>query len=126
MFGAAQRLDGILDPARIDTHRADRHLLACPIEPEAAQHIGPDGLPGFGAQSLDASGRIVAGQSGQVDTGNGPQQPGSLPVLLDGPALGQRFDAPLHRAAVDMRAHHPIQIQRSAGVPSMSGLGRFL
>jgi hypothetical protein len=111
---APQRFDRILDAAGVNTDRADGDLLT--VKPQSRQHIRADGLPGLGAQAPDAPGRIVAGQCGQVDAGDGAQQPGRLPVLFDGAALGQRFDPPLDRALIDVRPRDPIQVERGAGV----------
>ncbi len=114
---AAQRLDGILDPAGIDTDRSHVDLFA--LQGHPGKHIRTNGMFGLCAQTLDTAGSVVASQGGQVNTGDCAQEPGSLPILLDGAAFGQGFDAPLDRAAVHMRAHHPVQVKGHSRVSAV-------
>src|SRR5687767_2274824 len=116
---ATQRFDRILDAVGIHAHRADGHFL--PIESESGDHILADGVSGLRTKTFDASGRVITGQGSQVNTSDGAQEPGRLPILFDSAPLGKRLDAPLDRALVDVRAHHPIQIKRGAGVAIIFG-----
>ena len=49
----------------------------------------------------NVAGCIVAGEGGEVDAGDGFEQPSSLPLLFDGATFGQRSCSSLDGAAID-------------------------
>ncbi|MBV6464946.1 MAG: hypothetical protein PGMFKBFP_00211 [Anaerolineales bacterium] len=112
-----QRVDGVRDAIRVDADRGDSHPLS--VQAEAFEHVGADRLFGFRAQALDAPGRVVSAEGGQIDAGDGAQQPGGLPFFFHGAAAGEGGNAPLCRALVDARAHYPVQVEGRAGVAIM-------
>ena len=67
----------------------------------------------LGAQTSHIARRVITGQRGEIHAGNGPQQPGGLPLLLDRATSRQRGHTPLHGAPVDARAAHQGQIECS-------------
>ena len=120
MLCSLERFYGIPHPAGIDANRADGDLLIREAQGGRACLAGR--LPGLGAQAPDPPRRVIAGQGGQVDAGDGAQQPGGLPVFLDRAAGGQSGHPPLDRAAVRARTRHPVKVQRDSGIASV---GRY-
>src|SRR5690606_36675626 len=64
----------------------------------------------------DAAGRVVGIERRQVEESDGSQQPGGLPVLLDGAAPGQCLGPALQSRAIQADALDPVGIEREAGV----------
>ncbi len=73
-------MDCIRNTVGVHTHRADGDLLA--IKSKSFHHIGAERLFRFGTQAMNSTRRIVARESGQVDAGDGAQEPRRLPVLF--------------------------------------------
>ncbi len=69
---------------------------------------------GLGAEALDALGGVVAGERGEVHAGDGAEQPGGLPVLLDGAAGADGGGAALDGAGVDADLFDPADVERDA------------
>ena len=74
----------------------------------------------LGAQPAHPARRVVARQRGEVHAGDGAQQPGRLPFLLDRAPGAERRGAALDGAAVDPDLLDPVELERHArgsGVP---------
>ena len=74
-----QRAQGVADALVIDAD--GRHLDRNVVKLESVDDVLPQGLAGFGAETPDLAGCIVAGQRGQIDHGDGAQEPGRLANL---------------------------------------------
>ena len=60
---------------------------------------------------------VITLERGEVDAGDGPQQPRGLPFLFDGAPRGKGGGATLDRAAVDAQRQHRVEIERRTRVP---------
>ena len=96
------------DRGRPDRRGADAQRL---------DDVAAERVDRLGAEPAHALVGVVAVQRRQVHAGDGAQQPGRLVVGLDAAPLGQRRDAPLQRAAVDV-AHRfqEAEVERHAGI----------
>src|SRR6185312_12742742 len=68
---------------------------------------------GFGAETLDALGGVVAGERGEVHAGDGAEEPGGLPVLLDAAAGADGAGAALDGGGVNADLFHPADVERN-------------
>ena len=84
---------------------------------------------GLGAEALDALGGVVAGERGEVHAGDGAEQPGGLPVLLDAAAGADGGGAALDGGGVDADLFDPADVERDAAVrdelAAVQGDGNF-
>ena len=103
----------------IDAHRARRDPQVGGAE--RVEQIGPHGTLRLGAQPQHVGRRVVALERGQVHAGDGAQQPGGLPFLLDGASGRDGGGAALHGAAVDVQGADEIQVEGNARIAP--GLG---
>src|SRR5690606_6510926 len=62
-------------------------------------------------------------EGGEVDEGDGAQQPGGLPVLLYGTPGADGLGAALQRRAVHAGAADPVEVERKAGIALVPALG---
>ena len=108
------------DHVVIDTDRTggDR------VDAESIENFRPHRMTRLGAKPAHPAGRVVACQRGQVDHGDGAQQPGCLVVFLDRPPPRQRCGAPLDGRGVGLDPGDPVQIQRHAGIARFGYLQR--
>ena len=111
---AFERRQRVLDPLMIDADRADLEIELAGIQ--RVDDILAQGLPGFGAQPRNLARRVIASQGGQVDHGDGSQQPSRLPGFLDAAPRRERGCPPLGGAQVDLCSAHPAHIQRDARI----------
>ena len=123
--GSLDGVDGGRDERVVDAdrRRPDRRGF----DAQRLDDVAAERVDGLGAQPPHALLGVVAVQRRQVHAGDGAQQPGRLVVALDAAPLGQRRDAPLQRAAVDV-AHRfqEAEVERHAGVArdAVAALGR--
>src|SRR5216684_3278660 len=101
---AVERLHGDRDERVIDADGAHRELQV--LDAQRLNEIAAHGMLSLGTQSQHVGGRVVALQRGEVHAGDGPQQPGGLPLALHGAAGGDRDRAALDGAAVHMQRSH--------------------
>ncbi len=105
--------------SRFDERMVDAHGGGLQIEffdPETLHELLLEGLARFRAQPAHALVRVVAGERGQIHTGNRAQQPGNLPVFLHCAAGDECLRAALDRAGVDADGVDPIEVQQDAAV----------
>src|SRR5690606_39894619 len=88
--------------------RADRQFG----RPEGIENVPTDRQTRLRAEPADVTGRVVSREGGQVDAGNGSQQPRDLPLLLDRAPGSERRGPPLDSTAVRTRRSDPVQIER--------------
>ena len=82
--GAFERFDGGLDEGVVDADGADVEVQVFDLQ--SFDEVVFEWAAGFGAEAFDALGGVVAGERGEVHAGDGAEQPGGLPVLLDAAA----------------------------------------
>ena len=109
-------------------HRRRHHLVidadGADLEFAQAQcthQVRPQGPTRLRTQSVDAAGRVVAGQRGQVHALHGFHEPGSLEVLLHRSPRGQTARAALHGRLVDADRAHTRQVKLGSGVEPHRG-----
>ena len=112
--GVVESAQGVLDALVIDADCADGEVEIGDVE--RLDEVGAQGLAGFGAEPPDFARRVVACEGGEIDHGDGAQQPGGLMLFLDAAAGRQGLGAALRRAAVDGGGAHPAHIEGDAGV----------
>src|SRR5438445_609036 len=69
-----------------------------------------------GAQPQHVGRGVVALEGREVDAGDGAEQPGGLPFLLDGAPGRDGGGAPLHGRAVHAHRADPVEVERDARV----------
>ena len=82
--GAFERFDGGLDEGVVDADGADVEVQVFDLQ--SFDEVVFEWAAGLGAEAFDALGGVVAGERGEVHAGDGAEQPGGLPVLLDAAA----------------------------------------
>src|SRR3989442_1611460 len=118
--GAREGRDRRRDVAVIDAHRADRDAELC--RAQRLEQVAADRLLRLGAEPQHVAGGVVALERREGDAGDGAEQPGGLPFLLDGAPRGDRGGASLHRRAVHAHRADPVEVERGTRVAP--GLGR--
>src|SRR5262249_14250404 len=73
-------------------------------------------LASFGAETANALVGVMDRKCREVHAGDGAEEPGNLPLFLDGAASDERGCATLDCAGVYANAFNPIEIERSAAV----------
>jgi hypothetical protein len=68
----------------IDADRADLNFQL--LDTESGRDIGTNGLTRFRAKAANAALGIVTGERRQIHQGDGLEEPGGLPLLLDSAA----------------------------------------
>src|SRR2546430_2614419 len=86
------------------------------------EEVAADRLLCLGAQPQHVGRGVVALEGREVDAGDGAEQPGGLPFLLDGAPGRDGGGAPLHGRAVHAHRADPVEVERDARVAP--GLGR--
>ncbi len=112
--GAFERLDGGLDEGVVDADGADVQVEVFDLE--SLDEVVFEGAAGFGAQTLHALGGVIAGERREVHAGDGAEQPGGLPVLLDAAAGADGGGAALDGGGVDADLFDPADVERDAVV----------
>ena len=110
-FEGAQRglQHGVIDADRADLDGVISHA-------QCGQDVFADGLAGLGAQARDFGGSVIARQRGEVDGGDGLEQPGRLPVFFDRAARRDRGGAAFDGAAIDADIAQQVELERGAGI----------
>src|SRR5947209_2918004 len=75
----------------------------------------------FGTQTQDVSWSIVALSCGEIDTGDGSQQPCRLPLFLDCATSGNGCCTPLNSATIYACLAHPIHVKWHTRITGDSG-----
>ncbi len=101
--------EAVIDADRTGVQRAVRKA-------QRGQQVGAHGRHGLGAQPAHALGRVVAVECGQVDAGDGLEQPAGLRIFLDRAAAGQRGHAAFGGREVDADVVEPAGVERLRGV----------
>jgi hypothetical protein len=117
-----ERLDRGLHEGVVDAYRA--HADGQVSGAEGGKQVGPHRLARLAAETDHAAASVVAGERRQVHARHGAQEPRRLPLALHRAPAGQRFSAPLDRAAVDAQAPDPRQVQGRSRVADRAGGGR--
>src|SRR5690606_26956823 len=73
-------LDGGFDVGVVDADRCGRD--AGVRDAPGVQQVGAHRVAGLRAEAADVSWRTITSARGQVDTGDGAEEPGGLPLLL--------------------------------------------
>src|SRR6202012_1166587 len=85
--GAFERFDGGLDEGGVEADGAAVQVQVFDLE--SFDEMVFERAAGLGAEAFYALGGVVAGERGEVHAGDGAEQPGGLPVLLDAAAGGR-------------------------------------
>lgn len=122
-----ERLDRGANHLVVDANGADLDFEG--ISPQRLQEVTTNGLACLGAQPLDCSRSVVPGESRQIHTGDGSQEPGSLPVFFDGSPSRKRGSPAFDGGAINLDRLDPIEVERDAWIPidwlkQMGNVGR--
>ena len=112
-----QGLDRGRDHLMIDANGACGYRTR--LEPEGLEDIRTNGEAGFPAKPPHAVAGVVPGERGQVDAGDGLDQPGRLVGLLDRSPPGQGLAPALDGRGVGLDREGPVEIQFGALVPAV-------
>ena len=112
--GAFERFDGGFDEGVVDADGADVEVQVFDLQ--SFDEVVFEWAAGFGAEAFDALGGVVAGERGEVHAGDGAEQPGGLPVLLDAAAGADGGGAALDGRGVDADLFDPADVERDAPV----------
>ena len=114
---AAEGTAGVVDAAVIDADGGD---LRCLGKLEGGDQLGAERLARFGAEAEDAGGGVAAFEGGEVDAGEGAQEPGGLPLAFDGAAGGEGGGALFGSGAIDAGVAEPGEVEGDAGRAGVS------
>lgn len=107
----------IVDATVVDADGSDLRRLG---EAEGGDQLRAERLARFGAEAQDAGGGVAAFEGGEVDAGEGAQEPGGLPLALDGAAGGEGGGALFGGGAIDAGFAEPGEIEGDGGGAGVS------
>src|SRR2546428_10601613 len=112
--GPRERRDRRRHVAVIDAHRGDHDAELG--RAQRLEEVAADRPLCLGAQPQHVGRSVVALERREVDAGDGAEQPGGLPFLLDGAPGRDGGGAPLHGRAVHAHRADPVEVERDARV----------